>query len=114
MPVVVDIKLKLKKPKKKKLKPKINFKMLNDQRIQSLYSIAVRNKYDGILNVEEGSEAEELGSEEQFGAFRDAMEYANREVLFYVNLSMYTSRGRRPWVKGYNKCSSSSSSSSSI
>ena len=46
VPVVVDIKLKLKKTKKKKLKPKINFKMLNDDRIQILYSVDVRNKYD--------------------------------------------------------------------
>ena len=68
---------------------------MNDDRIQSLYSVAVRNKYDGLMNYEEGNEEEELGAEEQFNALRDALESANREILAKVER-----QPRRPWMTG--------------
>ena len=93
VPVVVDVRLKLKKPRKKKLKPKFNFKMLNDERMKSLYSVTVRNKYDRLMSCEDGNEMEELGAEEQFTAFRDAMESTNSEILTKVER-----QPKRPWM----------------
>ena len=49
--------------------------MLNDNRIQSLYSVAVTKMYDGLMNYEESVEREELGAEDQFTALRNAMGY---------------------------------------
>ena len=80
VPLVIDVRLRLKKPKKKKQKPKINLKMSNDKRIENLYSISVRNKYDVLMNYEEGSEVEEPGAKEQFCAFKEALDSANEEV----------------------------------
>ena len=90
-PVVVDIRLKLKKPKKKKRKTKINVKMLNDSALQSIYSVTVRNKYDAMMSLEEGTEA--VAADKQYSAFKEAIDTANREILPKV-----AREPKRPWM----------------
>ena len=81
------MRVKLKRLKRKKRRPRAQLSKLKEESIRSLYSVTVRNKYEG-LEVEEAETAEQ-----QWGRLSEALVEAAHEVVPKQERTM-----RREWM----------------
>lgn len=75
-PIVMKFMVKLKKQKHQRNNPKLNMDKLKDERIKIEYNVAVKNKYEALIQ-----EQEEVSTENEWNAIRDSMVKAAEEIL---------------------------------
>ena len=73
VPVVVDMNVKLKRLRRKRREPQAQLSKLKDESIRSLYSVTVRNKYEGL--------EDEITVEQQWSRISGALVEAAEEVV---------------------------------